>query len=177
VQAIVDQLSAHVTAVPRDSLQLETYIPPMTQAARNRFGRFNASPAAAAGEAAAAPSNSQSAPSEAAPAAAPNAAGYLAAAVAASMQVLRGLCMSFATTVARTLVHRSSLVLLVYVVFHAACNSLFFVGAPSFDTYVTTLHDSLLVRVFEAYLVVAGESTFVVFVPPPTLLRARPFCR
>ena len=136
-----------MTAVPRDSLQLETYVPPITQAARNRFGRFSAPGVL---------------PVPAAPEVTPNAphaaaveGNSSAAAAAAAFQVANGLARGFFSTAARTLVHRSSLVLLLYILLHAAGNSLFFAGAPVFDAYVATLKASAITRAVEAYLLVA----------------------
>ena len=146
---ITDDLHKHSTVVPQDFLQAGTYIPAVTQAARNRY--YGAAPAAA-----------EAPPPAAAAAAAPPAASS-APADSPVLQLLwavgQGLLAGILTPIARTLVHRTSLLLLLYCVAHAAGNLLFLGGAPLYNAYGALLNTHWLVapcvRAFEVYLVVA----------------------
>ncbi len=74
-------------------------------------------------------------------------------------QVGGGLLAGFLTTAARLLVHRTSLVLLLYCIAHAAGNLLIFGGKPVYNAYAALLNQHWLVsravRAFEVYLVAA----------------------
>jgi hypothetical protein len=151
---ITENLHTHSTMVPQDFLQAGTYIPAVTQAQRNRYGGGGgggegsaAAPPAAAAAAVSAP------PAAAAPPQAPSAALQLVA------QVGAGLLAGIFTPIARLLVHRTSLVLLLYCVAHAAGNLLYFGGKPVYNAYADLLNRHWLVskgvRAFEIYLVAA----------------------
>jgi L-lactate dehydrogenase (cytochrome) len=142
---ITDHLSSHIAPVPSDFLQAQTYVPAVTQAQRNRFGRAGAAALAPAPAAAAAPVGD-----------AP--ANLGAGAIELLKQLGLGLARGIFTPVARLLVHRTSLVLCVFMGAHAAGNALFFLGPDTYNAYGQKLHGSVAIRAVEVYLLLAGAA-------------------
>ncbi len=71
------------------------------------------------------------------------------------VEVVYGVLAGIFTTVARTLVHRTSLVLLAFTLVHAAGNLLIFLGHDVYNAYADHLRSNLAVQAIEYYLVLA----------------------
>jgi L-lactate dehydrogenase (cytochrome) len=152
---IADQLKMHISGVPQDFLQQETYIPAVTQAYRNRFGRANA--LAATSTSSSSDDSHSKEPSTASTSS--TTPGYLAATSSLVSSTLWGILVQpfFLSSDPRTLVHRSSLLLLVYLVVHAGGNLIYLLGPEMFNAYSALLRGplGLLVRGIEVYLLLA----------------------
>jgi isopentenyl diphosphate isomerase/L-lactate dehydrogenase-like FMN-dependent dehydrogenase len=139
-------LSSHTVPVPADFLQQGTYIPAVTQAQRNR--------AAAEAAAAAAPT---AALAKAVGSAALEEAGALSQLCRAIGSELLG---GIFTTEPRSVVSRSSIVLLLYCAVHAAGNATLFLGKEAINGYARLLRGhpvlSWVVRAVEVYLLLAA---------------------
>jgi L-lactate dehydrogenase (cytochrome) len=150
---IADQLKMHISGVPQDFLQQETYVPAVTQAFRNRFGRSNALASHSAEENHSGTSATPSIPPP------PSSPGYGAAASSLVSSTLWGILVQpfFLSSDPRTLVHRSSLLLLVYLVVHAGGNLIYLSGPEMFNAYSALLRGplGLVVRGIEVYLLLA----------------------
>ena len=149
---IADQLKMHISGVPQDFLQQETYVPAVTQAFRNRFGRSNALASHSSEE-----NHSGTSPPPSIPP--PSSPGYGAAALSLVSSTLWGILVQpfFLSSDPRTLVHRSSLLLLVYLIVHAGGNLIDLLGPEMFNAYSALLRGplGLVVRGIEVYLLVA----------------------
>jgi len=155
---ITDNLHSHISTVPSDFLQQHTYIPAVTQAQRNGFSSPQLhSPAMVSG----APAPPPSLPPVAATA---EAAAAAVAVPSPSLELLskftQGLTYGIFTSLPSLLVHRTSLVLLLYCVLHAGGNLLFFAGSPTYNAYAELLqHHPLVsrgVKAFEVYLTLSA---------------------
>jgi len=151
---IADQLKMHISGVPQDFLQQETYVPAVTQAFRNRFGRSNALASHSAEE-----NHSGTSAAPSIPPPPPSSPGYGAAASSLVSSTLWGILVQpfFLSSDPRTLVHRSSLLLLVYLVVHAGGNLIYLSGPEMFNAYSALLRGplGLVVRGIEVYLLLA----------------------
>jgi L-lactate dehydrogenase (cytochrome) len=151
---ITDNLGAHISPVPSDFLQSATYIPAVTQAQRNRFGRVAAEGGAAAHAAPAAAAAPPPASGE--PGLLPAAATLVAAVVKGATTLLLVDVRGGAAAAARALVHNTSLLLLAFCAVHAGGNALLFFGAPAFNGYAAKLMHNPFIRGVEVYLLVAA---------------------
>lgn len=149
---IADQLKMHISGVPQDFLQQETYVPAVTQAFRNRFGRSSSLVSSPLEHSSEVSSSTSSKSSNSSP-------GYVSAASSLVSSTLWGIVVQpfFLTSDPRTLVHRSSLLLLVYLVVHAGGNLIYLLGPEAFNAYSALLRGplGLVIQGIEAYLLLA----------------------
>eukprot|EP00051_Salpingoeca_urceolata_P010782 m.132629 g.132629 ORF g.132629 m.132629 type:complete len:785 (+) comp16851_c0_seq3:98-2452(+) len=150
---ILDDLNKHNTLVPRDFLQRETYIPKMSQAHMQGYTRAAPAPGSATTAAPSADAAMAAAAAKAAPAGEPTVSemvGKLAFEMASS------LASTIVTTNARLSVHRTAVVLILYLFVHVASNALVFAGKGIFNDNYLALSGSGLVRAVELYLLAAA---------------------
>ena len=158
---ITDHLHSHIAPVPSDFLQRETYIPAITQAQRNRFGRrpADATPLSPA-EPASAKGPAQATASAGSPPSGPllvaaadgNVATFAIAGSLLLYEVTKGLLRTIFSLDARTSIHKTALMLLLFTLSHVIGNLAFFLGPTVFNNYCHQLSSSIFVKGFEVYL-------------------------
>lgn len=138
---ITTDLARHVAMVPPDMLQRETYIPPVTQAFMNKFDRAGTKPAGA--EAAAVPAGS----------------GGASDGVVLVLESAKSILKTIFTTDVKTLLHRTALFMILFLVVHLKGNLFFFLGPEymnGWGTFLTTGPVGKVIMAVEYYLLAAG---------------------
>jgi len=138
---ITTDLGRHVSMVPPDMLQRETYIPPVTQAYMNKFDRAGTKPAAAAAAPVAAGDGSQS------------------DGVVLVLESAKSILKTIFTTDVKTLLHRTALFMILFLVVHLKGNLFFFLGPAymnGWGTFLTTGVVGNVIMAVEYYLLAAG---------------------
>ena len=141
---ITTDLGRHVSMVPPDMLQRETYIPPVTQAHMNKFYRAGTKPAdggSGGGGATVVAHGKQS------------------DGVVLVLESAKSILKSIFTTDVKTLLHRTALFMILFLVVHLKGNLFFFLGPQymnGWGTFLTTGVVGKLIMAVEYYLLAAG---------------------
>eukprot|EP00040_Diaphanoeca_grandis_P026864 m.151424 g.151424 ORF g.151424 m.151424 type:complete len:812 (-) comp30759_c4_seq2:133-2568(-) len=140
-------LNHHISMVPMDMLQRETYIPPVSQAVANHYKRFDAAEA----EAKQLESESKSSTSTV----------ELSTSVVATklvQETIMAIAKTVVTTDPRLSVHRTAMFLIVFLVIHLLGNLSIFLGPDALNAYAHHLHTGVIgsiLKVVEFYLAAA----------------------